>query len=239
MLKYLFWFIIVPALLPVVLVFWYVYHKDKYEREPLGLVLKVVLFGAIFSLVCIPVERFLEGVIYSYYGGIVSVRSEFVQNTVGVGLVEELIKWSVVMIFVWRTDDFDFRYDGIVYSVSSALGFAGLENILYVLNYGTSVSIGRAIFSIPGHAAFGVFMGFYLSRAKDCELKQNGFGRGVNLVLSVAVPVLVHGMYDFLLSDISMQTGLNSYFIFFVLIVDILAWLFIRHEFKTDRPLGE
>ena len=65
----------------------------------------------------------------------------------------------------------------IKYCIFVSLGFAALENILYVVNFGTGVSIGRAIFAIPGHTTFGVFMGYYLSRAKHCKLKGNWFGK--------------------------------------------------------------
>lgn len=237
MIKSIFWLILVPALLPVFLVFWYVYSKDKYEREPLSLVLKTMFFGALFTPVCIPIENLFDYII-SYFFGYDALLYDFIENIVGVAVVEELVKFAVLMIFIWKNENFDYRYDGIVYAVSASLGFAALENVLYIVHFGTGVSIGRAVFSIPGHAAFGVFMGFYLSRAKHWHLRGIWFLKIVALLFCVAIPVAIHGMYDFLLSDTAQERGWQNAFYVFVLILDWLACRIIRHEFRRDRPLG-
>ncbi len=106
------------------------------------------------------------------------------------------------------------------------------------MRFGTEVSIGRAIFSIPGHAAFGIFMGYYLSRAKNCALKHNYFGLVFFMIFAIAVPVAIHGAYDFLLSEPARDADYARYFLVFVIILDILAWRKIKHEFRTDRRLG-
>lgn len=167
--KEIFYFILLPALLPVFLVFRKIYSLDKVEREPLGFVLKVLIMGAVFSIPCAGIERFLGGIIESLFDT-ESLKYAAVDNTIGVALVEELSKYLVLMIFVWNNDNFDYRYDGIVYGTTASLGFAALENVLYIMNFGTGISFGRAIFSIPGHATFGVFMGYYLSRGKHLYL---------------------------------------------------------------------
>ena len=141
------------------------------------------------------------------------------------------------MIFIWKNNNFDYRYDGIVYAVTSSLGFAAIENVMYIISYGTGVSIGRAIFAIPGHATFGVFMGYFLSRAKHFKNKEWFFLKIIYLVLSIGVSVVIHGIYDFMLSDYSVKSGLNSYCVVYVIILDVFAWLTIRHEFKTDKSL--
>ena len=236
MLKYLFWFIIVPALLPVFLVFWYVYSKDKHEREPLALVLKIFFFGALFSPVCIPIERALDNVIWYWFGYDYTLY-ELIENVIGVGLVEETVKLTVFMIFIWKNKEFNFRYDGIVYAVAASLGFAALENVMYVISYGTAISIPRAIFSIPGHAAFAIFMGFFLSRAKHWALRGIGFFTILALLFAIAIPTIIHGIYDFLLSDAIQLTPQKYIFFLFVFILDWLSWRILRHEFRTDRPL--
>lgn len=234
--RLIFYFILIPALLPVFIILRYVYTKDKVEREPLGLVLKIFILGAIFALPCIPVESIFGNLIRSFFAEDDRTYA-LTENIFGVALVEEFFKWLVLMIFIWKNNNFDFRYDGIVYAVTSSLGFAAIENVMYIISYGTGVSIGRAIFAIPGHATFGVFMGYYLSRAKHFKLKQWNFLKFIYLILSLAVSIIIHGIYDFMLSEYSVDTGLNSYFVVYVIILDIWAWLTIRHEFKTDKPL--
>lgn len=228
-------FVLIPALLPVALILWYVYRLDKVEREPLGFVLKVLAMGAVFSIPCAGVERFMESFLSQLYDTS-TVKYAFIENTVGVALIEEFSKWLVLMIFVWKNQNFDFRYDGVVYAVTSSLGFAALENVLYVINFGTSVSIGRAIFAIPGHATFGVFMGFFMSRAKAASDRKSG---GVFLLklLALIFPMFIHGTYDFLLSEQIDSLGLQYIFYIFVIVLDIFAWRMIHHEFKTDQRI--
>lgn len=234
--RYILYFILIPALLPVFLIFKYIYGLDKVEREPMGFVLKVLLWGAVFSIPCAVVERFAISFIQAFYD-IESVKYAFMENTFGVALVEELSKWLVLMILVWRNNNFDYRYDGIVYATTASLGFAALENILYVVNFGTGVSIGRAIFAIPGHTTFGVFMGFFLSRAKTQELDNREFLKLILLLFSLAIPMLIHGCYDFLLSDQVEVIGYRWFFYIYVALLDLFAWKIIRHEFKTDHRL--
>ena len=228
--------ILVPALLPVILILRYVYRLDKNEREPLGFVLIVVALGAAFALPCGSVESFLTGIFSAIYNTS-TVKFAWIENTICVALVEELSKWLVIMIFVWRNHNFDFRYDGIVYAVSASLGFAALENVLYISQFGTSIALGRAIFSIPGHTTFGVFMGFYISRAKTAFLDGNTRSLRRYKILALVIPMLIHGLYDFLLSDQAGDAGYSVWFFAYVIVLDIIAWIVIKHEFRTDRPL--
>lgn len=175
-------------------------------------------------------------VISSFYDP-ATIKYAWMENTIGVALVEELSKWLVIMLIVWKNNNFDYRYDGIVYAVSASLGFAALENILYILNYGTGVSIGRAIFAIPGHATFGVFMGYWLSRAKSCWIHRKIIRMRLCQLFSLGIPMLIHGAYDFLLSDQVEALELRSVFFIYVIILDFFAWRVIKHEFRTDRHL--
>lgn len=234
--KAILYFILIPALLPVFIILRYVYVLDKKEREPLGFVLKVLLWGAIFSIPCAGVERFMLSFLSAFYDT-ASIEFAWMENTVGVALVEELSKWLVLMIFVWKNQNFDYRYDGIVYAVSASLGFAALENILYIISYGTGVSIGRAIFAIPGHATFGVFMGYWLSRAKTFWLDGKSLRMKICKLFALCVPMLIHGCYDFLLSEQVSEAGLQMVFFLYVILLDFFAWRVIKHEFRTDRML--
>lgn len=234
--RWILYFILVPALLPVFLILRYVYGLDKVEREPLGFVIKVLIWGAIFSLPCAGIERFMVSVLGNFYD-VSTVKYAWVENTIGIALVEEFSKWLVIMIFVWKNKNFDYRYDGIVYAVTASLGFAALENILYVISYGTGVSLGRALFAIPGHTTFGVFMGYFMSRGKTAMLDQKSMKLFFCKILALVVPMLIHGLYDFLLSEQVAEQGFQFVFYIYVLVLDIFAWKVIKHEFNTDRRL--
>ena len=80
-----------------------------------------------------------------------------------VAIAEESSKYFFLKKRTWNNPEFNCQYDGVVYAVFVSLGFALWENINYVLSYGFSTAIVRAITAIPGHACFGVFMGVFLS----------------------------------------------------------------------------
>ena len=138
------------------------------------------------------------------------------------------------MILVWKNKNFDYRYDGIVYAVSASLGFAALENILYVISYGTGVSIGRAIVKNPDILLCD---GYWLSRGKTFWLDNKRFRMKICKLFALGIPMLIHGCYDFLLSEQVAELGYQYVFFIYVLLLDLFAWRVIKHEFRTDRML--
>jgi len=148
------------AIAPAAILLFWVYQKDKYEREPLGLLFKIMVFGA---LACVPaavLELIIEPLLMTgAESGMASLWGIFTYALLGVGLVEEGCKYFVLQQSTWRSRHFSQRFDGIVYAVSASLGFAVLENILYVMSGGFSVGILRALTAVPMHCAFGVLMG--------------------------------------------------------------------------------
>ena len=231
--KAFFYFVLLPALLPVLILFFYIYKNDKVEKEPFSMLLKVFIFGALFSLFDIPTENMAHSTIATWYPQ-TSMSFELANNFLGIALVEEITKWVVLMLFVWRSKNFNHKFDGVIYAATSSLGFAALENIIYIVSYGTGVAVGRAIFAIPGHFAFGVIMGYFFTRAKKCSLEEKGTSMLFYLLLSLAMPTLAHGTYDFLLSPVAKEAGYDAYFFILVAIIDFLAWLLIKKESESD-----
>lgn len=228
--------VLIPALLPVILVFWFVNKKDKIEKEPKSLIFKAMLWGAILSIPCAGIESVMELILKAFFEE-GTIKYAAMENIVGVALIEELSKYIVFMKIIWKNDNFDYKYDGIVYAVAASLGFAALENVLYLINFGTDISLGRALFAIPGHATFGIFMGYFLSRAKKKFCENKDFGTKRLRLKALFVPTIIHGIYDFLLDDLLQEEYFYLFFIF-VIILDIVAICTIVRESKTDCPLG-
>jgi len=178
------------SLAPVFIIAGYIYFRDKYEREPVSLLLKSLFMGVIITLPVI----LMESVLSLFAFGESSILSAFYHGFVVAGFSEELWKLIAVYLLVWRNEEFNERFDGIVYAVFVSLGFAGVENVLYVLDGGAGVALSRAITAVPAHALFGVMMGYYLAMAKF-----NPGTRRENLWKALFVPVLFHGFYDFIL----------------------------------------
>lgn len=178
------------ALAPAIGIILLVYFKDKYDREPFSLLLKCFLFGILTIIPAIIIELAAGSLDPGQTSNPVSI---FIYAFFIVGLSEEGSKFLLLRVYPYRSKSFNEPFDGIVYSVVISMGFAAAENIFYVLDGGMSVALLRMFTAIPGHAAFGVLMGFYVGLAK---FKKHNF---VYLFTGLFVAVCAHGFYDWFL----------------------------------------
>ena len=233
-------FLLLAALVPAVFLMVQVYRLDRIEKEPAGLLLKLALFGALSGLAAGAIEGALTRVLDVTLGG--GMLRLMLENFLAVALVEEACKRWVVLKFAWRHPAFDYRFDAVVYCVFSALGFAALENILYVAEYGFAVAVSRALLSVPGHCFFAVYMGIYLGQAKMAERAMQWYyielpdeSPGQYLRASLLVPTLLHGFWDF---SLSVGGGLMTVlFYLFVLAFFIDAYRKLRFAAGSDEQL--
>ena len=201
--------IILLALAPVIILAVYIYIRDKYEKEPISLLLKTLFAGAIIVIPVIYVEQWLGGLCQSdniYF-------SASYKAFVIAGFTEEVFKFAALYVLIWAHKEFDELFDGIVYAVFISLGFAGIENIFYVSQFGYSTGLIRAITAVPAHMLFGVAMGYYFGIAR--------FTPGRNTIVfikALLVPVLLHGLYDFILFSE------NNYLLFLFFPYIIYLW---------------
>ena len=183
------------ALAPVILLLIYVYRRDKYEKEPKKLLAKVFIFGIISV---IPVY-FIETALTNYWHNKYALPSMQLNTAaydafVVAAFTEEFFKILVFFIFIRKNKNFNEKFDGIIYAVFISMGFAATENLMYVLGSGFSTGIIRAFTAVPAHAIFAVTSGYFLALAK---FKPKG--KIIYFFLALAVPVLLHGIYDFIL----------------------------------------
>lgn len=233
-------FLLLAALVPAAFLMVQVYRLDRIEKEPAGLLLKLVLFGALSGVVAGAIEGALTRVLDVTLGG--GMLRLVLENFLAVALVEEACKRWVVLKFAWNHPAFDYRFDAVVYCVFSALGFAALENILYVAEYGFAVAVSRALLSVPGHCFFAVYMGIYLGQAKMAERAMQRYyielpdeTPGQYLRASLLVPALLHGFWDF---SLSVGGGLMTVlFYLFVLAFFIDAYRKLRFAAGSDEQL--
>ena len=233
-------FLLLAALVPAAFLMVQVYRLDRIEKEPAGLLLKLALFGALSGLAAGAIEGALTRLLDVTLGG--GMLRLVLENFLAVALVEEACKRWVVLKFAWRHPAFDYRFDAVVYCVFSALGFAALENILYVAEYGFAVAVSRALLSVPGHCFFAVYMGIYLGQAKMAERAMQWYyielpdeSPGQYLRASLLVPTLLHGFWDF---SLSVGGGLMTVlFYLFVLAFFIDAYRKLRFAAGSDEQL--
>lgn len=214
-------YLLLLAIAPIITIAFYIYYRDKYEKEPIGLLLLGLFAGGLTVIPISFIEEYLDKFTLSFYGNNQAIYRGFVVAA----FTEELFKYLAALLIFWRNKNFNEKFDGIVYAVFVSLGFAAVENIMYVFNYGIGTGFIRAITAVPLHALCGVFMGYQLGLAKF--IKVNSIQR---LFYALAIPIIFHGFYDFLL----MTEEIGYLIIFFPFVI----YLWIR-GFKRMKVLNK
>ena len=186
---------IVAAVLPAVVLIYYIYRRDTI-KEPTGQLLKGFGLGALSGLIASVLEALL-GIIgladFEPQSFLSAVNTAFI----GAALPEELAKLAMLFVLIHRNPWFDEWMDGVVYAVSIGMGFAAIENITYIFGYADqwqSIALMRSITSVPAHFAFAVLMGFFFSLVRI-----GGRHTQRDRLLVLGAPILAHGTYDALL----------------------------------------
>ena len=150
--------VLVTGLLPVAVLLFYIYSHDKIEKEPPGLLIKLLFFGCLSCIPAVILEtvwtNFLQGIGLNPY----SVIYLLIENFLVVALAEEGSKRVLLKLGSWNNPAFNYVFDGVVYAVCVSLGFAGLENVLYISGFGMDVAMVRGLAAVPLHCICGVFM---------------------------------------------------------------------------------
>ena len=217
--------LIVAALLPAIMLCIYVYKKDRREKEPLHLLLFLFLAGVACCYPASLIESVLIDIIESFFtihkaddGTLYMAKQafyiyNFLKYFIGVALVEEFLKWIALVKISKNDKNYNSFFDGMIYAIFVSLGFAALENVMYVIENGWYVAVLRAFLSVPGHMFFAVMMGYHYSLWNiydkaaqiETELVSQGvishviapFSSKTSKRNSLIIPVMVHGFYDF------------------------------------------
>jgi len=184
-------------------------HDHEHDKEPMGLLFKCFIGGVFSTILSLAFSTPLSLITFNSH-----FLSSFYTAFFNASFPEELAKWIILHLIVRKSLHFNQYYDGIIYAVFVSMGFALLENILYVMKGGFDVAIIRAILAVPGHMLDAILMGYFYSLAKfeKTELKNR------YLLLSLLAPVLAHGIYDFLLMYQSSISKIHPAFAAFLLL---------------------
>ena len=197
--------IIAAALLPAILLWGYIWRMDR-KKEPTSLLIKATCYGVLICLPVAMVESMISGVLFGE-GGPTTLFGTTVDAFMVAAIPEEAFKLFALHRILKNNPYFDEHFDGIVYAVCVGLGFAGLENILYLFDNADdwlSVAFLRSLMAVPGHYAFAVLMGYYYSVYHFVNRS-----RRTRAMILVA-PVLAHGLYDALLMSASVNAALGG-----------------------------
>jgi RsiW-degrading membrane proteinase PrsW (M82 family) len=219
------------AILPGIAISYYIWWRDKHEREPHKYLIVCFIFGIISILPAILLEIF--GMKMGFIDGPDTFKT-FIFAVVVVGLSEEFSKYLFLRYYIFPKSEFCEPMDGIVYSVMVSMGFATFENLLYVFNQQTieasyNVAYLRMLTAVPAHASFAVIMGYFVGKAKFSPKNKSAL-----LMVGLFSAALVHGLYDFFIMQ-RMNKEL-AIFTFITLIIAIIMSRFMIRSHVKNSP---
>ncbi len=227
----------VPGLILLVMI----YKMDRVEPEPVSLLVKLFLVGGfLVPIFAVLVGSALSWIIDPVFGDFPLIYS-LLNAFIVAAAVEETGKYIALKKLTWKHPAFNFRFDGVVYSTTVALGFDIIENLLYLIDSTASTAYLRAAF--PGHCIFGIYMGYYYGQAKSLELAGDPVGAKKLRQKGIIIAVLIHGFYDFFCDLASLyDSDLVAILVFIGLMVimcvlNVTAYKNINKFAHEDRPV--
>jgi protease PrsW len=228
--------------IPAIVAMLYFDWLDRKRPEPWGLRYLVTLVGMLSVVPVLIIGLSLDAIL----GESAPVPGTYEHAAyLSFGLaagVEEACKISAVFLVVWYSRAFDERMDGLVYGARAGLGFALVENCLYIWQAAIEgqlvvVWILRALLAVPGHAIWSGMMGYYAARRR--------FDRaGPGLWGGYLIAVALHGTYDMaIFAQAPLRAdgldGLASALLGVPVLVTLLGWRLIRRMARTALALDD
>jgi RsiW-degrading membrane proteinase PrsW (M82 family) len=223
--------LVAAAIIPAVILLFEIYKYDRLEKESGGLLRSLVLKGIVATALAVVTEKIGIAILGRLFPDDSFIYYVILMYFV-VGLSEEGFKYLLLRVTTWNSPEFNCRFDGVVYAVFVALGFALWENISYVFSYGLGTALVRAVTAVPGHACFGVFMGTWYGLAKKQQLWGQEDLSVVSRTVAVVLPVLIHGTYDLLAT-----MGNTWIFILFIGVMFAISFSTIKKQSTQDHYL--
>ncbi len=223
--------LVAAAVIPAIFLLVRVYRADRLDKESPYLLWELIKGGIFSALIALVLEKIGSWVLGMAAGDNQALYDVLLYFVV-VALSEEGAKLYMLHRKSWNNREFNCQFDGVVYAVFTSLGFAIWENISYVLTFGFSAAVIRALTAIPGHACFGVFMGVFYGIAKKYDMRGNKSGATLFKVLSLVIPVLMHGAYDYIASVEQLSSG--WYFWGFIAVLFVITYILVGQAAKKD-----
>lgn len=214
------------GLIPALLWLWFWLKEDKERPEPPGLILVTFLLGMAAVIVVLPLEQ---------------LAKNFITNSTALTIVwagiEELLKFFAVAFIALRSRYIDEPIDFAIYMMTAALGFAALENALFLIHplilNDTTVSLLTGNLRFLGatllHAVSSAFIGIFMGIAYHMEW----LPRKIHLILGILTAIVLHSLFNFFIIG---GNGENFFAVFgFLWVISIITMLL----FEKLRRMGD
>ncbi len=208
------------AIIPSIILFIAIWRSDKVEKEPVKLLVKLFLLGALTIISALIFELAGITLLSKILPDPSSMTFNLIYDLFIVALAEEAGKFIVLKKITWKDPEFNYVFDAVVYSVTTSLGFATIENIKILIGKNINAAIGRGLLSVPAHVIFAIYMGYFYGLAKHSEAIGAGRTTKKHLIAALFIPILLHGLFD-----ISCDTGQVYHLRYTKEILLIFEWL--------------
>lgn len=207
--------IIIASIAPTLALLIYFYLKDQYNPEPISMIAKSFFLG----MICVIPISFFQFVLK-----LELIQTSFLNQALFLtSIPEETLKWLLFYVLIYSNKEFDEPIDGIVYAVTISLGFATIENVLYLFTYGVKFAFIRALFPVSSHCIFGIIMGYFYGKTKfTTEYKKHFF------LLSLITPILLHTIFDFMIIT-------KAKWIYYLTPFMLVMWIISMYTVKRMR----
>lgn len=232
---------LIVSCVPGIVLMFLIYRMDRIEPEPLDLLVKLFFGGALIATIAACLIEVAVDVVISTLFGWAPVIYCLLKAFVLAATTEELCKYAVLKSFTWRHSAFNYRFDGIVYSTTVAIGFEIFENLLYLIDSTADTAFTRAAF--PGHCIFGIYMGYYYGQSKTLELNGDAAGARAMRIKGVVTAIMIHGCYDFVcfMAGVSeseiLQIIMGLALIIAMVVLNVTAYKNIQKYAYEDAPV--
>ena len=224
--------LLLTAILPALVLVYFIYRKDKYEKEPTDQLLKGFGFGILSALASFLIS-IPSGLLGFYPAEPAGVIDNIRVALFGAAVPEEIAKFFFLWLLLRNNKYYNEYVDGIVYAVCVGMGFAAFENVGYMftnLDEWASIGIVRALVPIPGHFFFAVAMGYFFSNAAFGTPS----GKALNIALAIIVPIILHAVFDALLMISTIAGATGSVLLVFL---SFFVWMAIKSKKRFDKQL--
>ena len=221
--------LIIAALFPAILLWVYIWKQDA-QREPTNWLIKAVMYGIAIAFPVSLLEFAINSTFFGINGGPTSLLGTTFDAFFVAAIPEESFKLLALWLILRKNPFYDEHFDGIVYAVSIGLGFAAIENVLYLfdnIENWRSVAITRALLAVPGHYAFAVLMGYYYSLHHFVDHSRRA------AILILFMPVLAHGIYDALA-----LSGMVNPYVGSVCFIVLIYFCVKMHKFAQKKVIA-
>lgn len=221
--------LIIAALFPAILLWVYIWKQDA-QREPTNWLIKAVLYGIAIAFPVSLLEFAINSTFFGTNGGPTSLLGTTFDAFFVAAIPEESFKLLALWLILRKNPFYDEHFDGIVYAVSIGLGFAAIENVLYLFDNIENwrfVAITRALLAVPGHYAFAVLMGYYYSLHHFVDHSRRA------AILILFMPVLAHGIYDALA-----LSGMVNPYVGSVCFIVLIYFCVKMHKFAQKKVIA-